>query len=107
MPDENGKQELEVVCGDTHISFETSKIGCALDVQQSKDPDGMRKLYSLSQNLRSFVGALVSLHFKVCCSITLRVTSNCCGCGSQAKRHTDQACGIFVMVLLEHEWLQH
>lgn len=66
MPDENGKQELEIVSDDTHISFVTSKIGRMLDIQQSSDPDGLLKLHILSQNLRSFVLSLISLHFKVC-----------------------------------------
>lgn len=66
MPDENGKQELEIVSDDTHISFVTSKIGRMLDIQQTSDPDGLLKLHILSQNLRSFVLSLISLHFKVC-----------------------------------------
>lgn len=31
-------KELEIVIGDEHISFTTSKIGSLIDVNQSKDP---------------------------------------------------------------------
>ena len=35
-PDRVGRQELEIVMGDEHISFSTSKIGSLVDVNQSK-----------------------------------------------------------------------
>lgn len=95
MPDENGKQELEIVSDDTHISFVTSKIGRMLDIQQSSDPDGLLKLHILSQNLRSFVLSLISLHFKVCppahsvCFSLLSLSSS--PVASCAHAHTDQA----------------
>ena len=37
-PDRIGRQELEVVLGDDHVSFAAAKIGSLLDVQSSKDP---------------------------------------------------------------------
>uniref|UniRef100_A0A8C2NTY2 Uncharacterized protein n=1 Tax=Capra hircus TaxID=9925 RepID=A0A8C2NTY2_CAPHI len=40
-PDRVGRQELEIVIGDEHISFTTSKIGSLIDVNQSKDPEGL------------------------------------------------------------------
>merc|ERR1711898_14011 len=48
-PDRVGRQELEIVLGDEHISFTTSKIGSLLDVQESK----------------CFVFPLINLHFKI------------------------------------------
>ena len=36
VPDRVGRQELEIVMGDEHISFSTSKIGSLVDVNQSK-----------------------------------------------------------------------
>ncbi|GER50837.1 mago nashi family protein [Striga asiatica] len=39
-PDRVGRQELEIVMGNEHISFTTSKIGSLMDVQSSKDPEG-------------------------------------------------------------------
>ena len=34
QPDRVGRQELEIVIGDEHISFTTSKIGSLVDVNQ-------------------------------------------------------------------------
>merc|ERR1711953_1177171 len=42
QPDRVGRQELEIVIGDEHISFTTSKIGSLVDVNGSRDPDGLR-----------------------------------------------------------------
>ena len=98
MPDENGKQELEIVSDDTHISFVTSKIGRMLDIQQSSDPDGLLKLHILSQNLRSFVLSLISLHFKVCppAHTSLSFVFAFSPVTSCAHARTDQACWIRV-----------
>merc|ERR1712216_643265 len=41
-PDRVGRQELEVVLGNEHISFCTTKIGSLSDVQASKHPEGLR-----------------------------------------------------------------
>lgn len=49
LPDRVGKQELEVVLKNEHISFTTAKIGSLLDVQSSKDPEGLRVFYYLVQ----------------------------------------------------------
>jgi len=49
QPDRVGRQELEIVIGDEHISFTTSKIGSLVDVNQSRDPDGLRCFYYLVQ----------------------------------------------------------
>merc|ERR1712195_27736 len=38
-PDRVGRQELEILIGDEHISFTTSKIGSLLDINASRDPD--------------------------------------------------------------------
>ncbi|TYZ60124.1 hypothetical protein PybrP1_005871 [[Pythium] brassicae (nom. inval.)] len=64
-PDRVGRQELEVVYDDEHISFTCSKIGSLLDVQGSKDPEGLRVLYYLVQDLKCLVFSLVTLHFKI------------------------------------------
>jgi len=65
QPDRIGKQELEIVLKDEHISFTTSKIGSLLDVQQSQDPEGLRIFYYLVQDLKCFVFSLIALHFKI------------------------------------------
>lgn len=57
-PNAVGRQELEVVIGNEHISFTTSKIGSLLDVQDSQDPEGLRIFYYLVQVQTNY-----SIHF--------------------------------------------
>ncbi|CAF2117181.1 unnamed protein product [Brassica napus] len=64
-PDRVGRQELEIVMGNEHISFATSKIGSLVDVQSSDDPEGLRIFYYLVQDLKCLVFSLISLHFKI------------------------------------------
>eukprot|EP00884_Botryococcus_braunii_P004178 jgi/Botrbrau1/13761/Bobra.0056s0017.1 len=64
-PDRVGRQELEVVLGKEHISFCTTKLGSLLQVQQSKDPEGLRTFYYLVQDLKCLVFSLISAHFKI------------------------------------------
>ena len=63
--DRIGRQELEIVHGETHISFTTSKIGSLVDVNGSKDPEGLRCFYYLVQDLKCLVFSLIGLHFKI------------------------------------------
>lgn len=58
-------KELEIVIGDEHISFTTSKTGSLVDVNQSKDPEGLRGFYYLVQDLKCLVFSLIGLHFKI------------------------------------------
>lgn len=51
-----GRQELEVRIGNEHISFETAKIGSLVDVQDSEDPEGLRVMYYLVQDLKVSCG---------------------------------------------------
>ncbi|XP_010358024.1 protein mago nashi homolog 2-like [Rhinopithecus roxellana] len=60
-PDRAGQREL----GDKHISFATSKIGSLIDVNQSKDPEGLRVFYYLVQDLKCLVFSLIGLYFKI------------------------------------------
>eukprot|EP00002_Diphylleia_rotans_P029499 TRINITY_DN6010_c0_g2_i1.p1 TRINITY_DN6010_c0_g2~~TRINITY_DN6010_c0_g2_i1.p1 ORF type:complete len:147 (-),score=34.64 TRINITY_DN6010_c0_g2_i1:371-811(-) len=64
-PDREGTQELEVAFGNQHISFQTTKIGQLMDVQNSKDPDGLRIFYYLVQDLKCLVFSAIGLHFKI------------------------------------------
>lgn len=50
---------------DEHISFTTSKTGSLVDVNQSKDPEGLRGFYYLVQDLKCLVFSLIGLHFKI------------------------------------------
>ncbi|KAI9359822.1 mago nashi-like protein 2 [Pilaira anomala] len=60
-----GSQEIEIRLGNEHISFETSKLSSLVEVQESKDPEGLRAFYYLVQDLKAFVFSLISLHFKI------------------------------------------
>jgi len=64
-PNYDGRQELEIVCGEDHISFVTSKIGTLVDVEDSQDAEGLKIFYFLVQDLRCFVFSLIGLHFKI------------------------------------------
>jgi protein mago nashi len=64
-PDRVGKQELEVVLGNEHISFCTTKLGSLMQVTQSKDPEGLKTFYYLVQDLKCFVFSLMNAHFKI------------------------------------------
>ncbi|KAI1722464.1 histone deacetylase domain-containing protein [Ditylenchus destructor] len=64
-PDRVGRQELEILTGSDHVSFTTSKIGCLVEVNGSKDPEGLRSFYYLIQDLKCLVFSLIGLHFKI------------------------------------------
>ena len=61
-PDKAGRQELEIILGEAHISFTTTKLGSLMQVQQSKDPDGLRIFYYLVQ-----VSSMVATGFTFAC----------------------------------------
>ena len=48
----NGRQELEIRLGKEHISFETAKLGSLIEVQDSEDPEVLRVMYYLVQDLK-------------------------------------------------------
>lgn len=64
-PDRVGRQELEIVLGNEHISFTTTKLGSVNQVQSSNDAEGLRIFYYLVQDLKCFVFSLISAHFKI------------------------------------------
>jgi Mago nashi protein len=64
-PNREGRQELEVKLGNQHICFTCSKLGSLLQVQDTKDPEGLMTFYYLVQDLKCLVLSLVSLHFKI------------------------------------------
>ncbi|KAF9604272.1 hypothetical protein IFM89_004978 [Coptis chinensis] len=58
IPYHIGRQELDIVIWNEHISFTTSKVGSLVDVQSSKDPYGLCIFYYLLQipmEIRSLV----------------------------------------------------
>ena len=64
-PDRVGRQELEVVMGNEHISFTCAKIGTLAEIQSTQDPEGLRAFYFLVQDLKCLVFSLIGLHFKI------------------------------------------
>ena len=65
QPDRVGRQELEIVAGDQHISFTTTKIGSLIDIKSSRDEEGLRCFYYLVQDVKCLVFSLIGLHFKI------------------------------------------
>ena len=55
----------QVILGAVAVTGLARKIGSLLDVQDSKDPEGLRAFYYLVQDLKCFVFSLISLHFKI------------------------------------------
>eukprot|EP00892_Ulva_mutabilis_P001878 jgi/Ulvmu1/11691/UM008_0101.1 len=64
-PDRTGRQELEVIMGDDHISFATTKLGSMLQVTESRDPDGLRVFYYLVQDLKTLAISIMNSHFRI------------------------------------------
>jgi len=64
-PDRVGRSELEIIVGDSHVSFTCTKLGSVLEVQQSKDPEGLKIFYYLIQNLKCLVFSIISAHFGI------------------------------------------
>lgn len=56
---------MDVKLGNKEIFFRTAQIGSFLEVQESKDPEGLKMFYYLIQDLKCFVFALINLHFRV------------------------------------------
>ena len=61
----DGTQELEIIMGDTHISFCLSKINSLMDVKEATDSNGLRVLYYVVQDLKCLAFALINMHFKI------------------------------------------
>lgn len=64
-PKDEGRQELEIVMDNEHISFVTAKIGSLVDVDDSRDPDGLKLFYFLVQDLKCLAFSLIGMHFKI------------------------------------------
>eukprot|EP00760_Papus_ankaliazontas_P030486 PhM_4_TR4860/c0_g1_i1/m.60043/K12877/MAGOH; protein mago nashi len=63
--DRSGRQELEIILGNKHISFTTKKISAMAEVMDSADPEGLTTLHYVTQDLRNLVLSLIGMHFKV------------------------------------------
>jgi len=65
LPDNVGKSELEIVVGNRHISFATSKIQTLSEVASSKDPEGLKNFYYLTADVKNFALSVINMHFKM------------------------------------------
>jgi protein mago nashi len=64
--DDEKRQELEIKIGNEHIAFTCcGELASSMDIQNSEDPTGYRKFYYLTQDLKSLVMNLITIHFKV------------------------------------------
>jgi protein mago nashi len=64
-PDKVGKQELEILLDNKHISFSTSKFGSFMDVKNSKDPNGLTVFHYLLQDIKCMVFSIINMHFRL------------------------------------------
>ena len=72
QPDRVGRQELEIVIGDEHISFTTSKIGSLVDVNQGLNQNIELKMFCLLPTVLLFV---LSTHLSVLFSMLLNAAT--------------------------------
>jgi protein mago nashi len=77
-PDDVGRQEIEIKDGEEHVAFTCSKIGSMLDITDSEDPQGLKALYFLVQDLRCLVFSLIAVHFKVRVASATTIQRNEC-----------------------------
>ncbi|XP_039048082.1 protein mago nashi homolog isoform X1 [Hibiscus syriacus] len=87
-PDRVGRQELEIVMGNEHISFTTSKIGSLVDVQSSKDPEGLR-IYFIIWFRSANVHCQSAILFSAAGLEVLRILSHLTPLQDQAYLKTD------------------
>ena len=64
-PDKVGKQELEVLLDNKHISFSTCKFGSFMDLKNSKDPSGLSVFHYLLQDIKCLVFSIINMHFRL------------------------------------------
>eukprot|EP01091_Cochliopodium_minus_P021380 TRINITY_DN974_c0_g1_i1.p1 TRINITY_DN974_c0_g1~~TRINITY_DN974_c0_g1_i1.p1 ORF type:complete len:152 (-),score=24.75 TRINITY_DN974_c0_g1_i1:25-480(-) len=64
-PDSGSVQEIEIVLGDKHISFITTKFGSVLEIQKTKDVEGITIFYNLFNDLKVFILSLINMHTKL------------------------------------------
>ncbi|AIO00574.1 mago nashi-like protein, putative [Leishmania panamensis] len=64
-PDRNGRQELEVHLGNTHISLVTNKLTSMADIPNGSETVGLVRFYNFVRDIKALIFALVSIHFKI------------------------------------------
>jgi hypothetical protein len=81
-PDKVGRQELEIILGEAHISFTTTKLGSLMQVQGSKDPDGLRIFYYLVQVCTTSILLTMEERLQISCApiCSVQIALLCCTC---------------------------
>ena len=64
-PDRGGRQELEILTDQQHISFSTNKTALMAEILDSKDPDGLSRFFYLAQDLKQLVLSMVAIHHRI------------------------------------------
>jgi protein mago nashi len=65
LADAAGRQEIEIVWGNKHIFFVTSKIGSFSELAKMGAEESLVNFHYLTQELKSLVFSLINLHFKI------------------------------------------
>lgn len=65
QPDRNGRQELEIRLGNTHLSLVTNKITSLNEIENTSDEKGLTTFYYFIRDVKALILALVSTHFKI------------------------------------------
>ncbi|EPY23969.1 protein mago nashi [Strigomonas culicis] len=65
QPDRNGRQELEIRVGNTHLSFVTNKITSLNEIENTSYEKGLTTFYYFIRDVKALILALVSIHFKI------------------------------------------
>jgi hypothetical protein len=85
----------QIVLGSEHISFTTTKIGSLLDVEDSKDPEGLRVFYYLVQV--PVICALGSAFAFICVKIVISLMAWMCMIVSSLCLSQDLKCFVFAI----------
>ena len=64
-PDRNGRQELEIRIGQTHISLVTNKTILVEEIENSRDPAGLGAFHYFVKDAKRMMLSLMTLHFKL------------------------------------------
>ena len=107
-PDRVGRQELEIVMGNEHISFTTSKIGSLMDVQTSKDPEGLRIFYYLVQVCNQSIPYWCQTKVSVCDQIKcILFLDSCFSIRMLAVTPYRNLNGVHFVQMSHREWSLH
>jgi protein mago nashi len=64
-PDRGGRQELEILVDQQHISFSTNKCSLMSEILASEDAQGLSTFFYVAQDLKQLVLSLIAMHHRV------------------------------------------